>query len=338
LTRFAAPRRSNCHEAAAPLAKSHNLQQKREPNDGRNPSSIASIRNQEENMIPGAFEYHVPKTLDQALALLTAHEGEAKILAGGHSLLPMMKLRFAEPAHLIDINRIGELRGIREDGGSVRIGAMTTEAELIASPVVNAKLPLLVEAARQIADPQVRNRGTLGGDAVHGDPGNDHPAVLIALGASYVLRGPAGSRTVAADGFYLGTFMTQMEANEILTEIVIPVPPAGSGHAYCKLKRKTGDYATAAAAVQLHLAGGACKQAAIALTNVGPTPLNARDAAALLIGNSIDEALIERAAQAAMAICDPAEDLRGDREYRTHMAGEMTRRALRLAASRAQGH
>ncbi|HEX6827594.1 MAG TPA: xanthine dehydrogenase family protein subunit M [Burkholderiales bacterium] len=288
-------------------------------------------------MIPGAFEYHAAKSLDEAVALLAAHNGDAKILAGGHSLLPMMKLRFAEPAHLIDLNRVGELKGIREDGAVIRIGAMTTEAELMASPLLNAKLPLIVEAARQIADPQVRNRGTIGGDAVHGDPGNDHPAVLMALGASYVLRGPGGERTVAADGFYLGTFMTQMEPNEILREITVPIPPPGSGHAYCKLKRKTGDYATAAAAVQLHLSGGVCRKVAITLTNVGPTPLNATQAAALLSGKKIDDALIGRAAEAAMAICDPAEDLRGDREYRTHMAGEMTRRAIRLAVSRAQG-
>jgi len=286
-------------------------------------------------MIPGAFEYHCPKTVAEALALLATPE--SRILAGGHSLLPMMKLRFAEPAHLIDINRIGELKGVREDGGALRIGAMTTEAELIASPLIQAKVPLLAEAARQIADPQVRNRGTIGGDAVHGDPGNDHPAVLIALGASYVLRGPKGERSVPADGFYLGTFMTQMEADEILTAILVPVPPTGSGHAYSKLKRKTGDYATAAAAVQLQLSGGACSRAAIALTNVGPTPLNASAAAALLVGKRIDESLIEQAAQAAMAICDPAEDLRGDREYRTAMAGEMTRRAIRRAVARAQG-
>ena len=288
-------------------------------------------------MIPGAFDYRCPKTVDEAVKLLATPD--SRILAGGHSLLPMMKLRFAEPARLIDINRIEELKGITEerDRDAIRIGAMTTEAELIASPLINARVPLLAEAARQIADPQVRNRGTLGGDAVHGDPGNDHPAVLIALGASYVLRGPKGERSVAADGFYLGTFMTQMEADEILTAVVVPVPPAGSGHAYCKLKRKTGDYATAAAAVQLHLSGGICSRAAVALTNVGPTPLNASAAAALLTGKRIDEALIEQAAQAAMAICDPAEDLRGDREYRTAMAGEMTRRAIRLAVSRAQG-
>ncbi|HSD60591.1 MAG TPA: FAD binding domain-containing protein, partial [Burkholderiales bacterium] len=186
-------------------------------------------------MIPGVFEYHAARSLDEAVALLAAHNGEARILAGGHSLLPMMKLRFAEPAHLIDISGVGELKGIREDGALIRIGAMTTEAELMASPLLNARLPLIVEAARQIADPQVRNRGTIGGDAVHGDPGNDHPAVLMALGASYVLRGPGGERTLPADGFYLGTFMTQMEATEILREIVVPIPPAGSGHAYCKL-------------------------------------------------------------------------------------------------------
>lgn len=287
-------------------------------------------------MIPGPFAYHAPHSINEAVNLLATLD-DAKVLAGGHSLLPMMKLRFAEPAHLVDLHRIPELKGIREDGGMIRIGAMTTEAELIASPLINDRLPLLAEAARQIADPQVRNRGTLGGDAVHGDPGNDHPAVLIALGAAYVLQGPDGIRTVPADGFYLGTFMTQMQAAEILTEIVIPVPAAGTGQAYCKLKRKTGDYATAAAAVVLTLSGGLCSRAAIALTNLGPTPLNAGGAAGLLAGKSIDDGLIEQAAEAAMAICDPAEDLRGDREYRTHMAGEMTRRALRLALARAQG-
>jgi carbon-monoxide dehydrogenase medium subunit len=288
-------------------------------------------------MIPGTFEYHAPATVDEAIALLGQYGEEASILAGGHSLLPMMKLRFAEPAHLVDINRIGELKGIREQDGVIHIGAMTTENDLIASQLLNERCPLIPEAARLIADPQVRNRGTIGGDVANGDPSNDHPAVMMALDATLVLRGPGGERPVAADGFYKGTYYTLREADEILTEIRIPVPPPGNGQAYCKLKRKTGDYATAAAAVVLLMDGKHCRKASIALTNVAPMALKAVEAEQVLAGKVIDTGLIEQAAQAAMAICDPAEDLRGDIEYRTHMAGVMTRRAIRLALERVQG-
>jgi carbon-monoxide dehydrogenase medium subunit len=289
-------------------------------------------------MIPGHFAYHAPASVEEAIKLLGQYGDEASVLAGGHSLLPMMKLRFAEPAHLIDINRIPVLRGIREAQGVIHIGAMTTESELIASALLNEKCPLIPEAARLIADPQVRNRGTLGGDVANGDPSNDHPAVMMALDALLVLRGPRGERVVAANGFYQGTYLTQREADELLTEIRIPTPPPGTGQAYCKLKRKTGDYATAAAAVVLQLEGTRCRKAGIALTNVAPTPLRADAAERVLTGKVIDEGLIEQAAVQAMAICDPAEDLRGDAEYRTHMAGEMTRRAIRLALQRAQGN
>lgn len=288
-------------------------------------------------MIPGRFDYHAPSTVDEAIKLLLQYGDAGKVLAGGHSLLPMMKLRFAEPAHLIDLNRIDGLRGIQEKKGIVHIGAMTTENELIASELLQKKCPLIPQAARLISDPQVRNRGTIGGDIAHGDPGNDHPAIMLALDASFVLRGPKGERTVTADGFFLGTYYTQLEADEILQEILIPVPPKGSGHAYCKLKRKTGDYATAASAVQLQLKGKKCNKIAIALTNVGPTALKVGVAEKLLSGKVIDDALIEKAAQMAMDICDPAEDLRGDIEYKTHMAGEMTRRAIRQALQQAGG-
>ena len=289
-------------------------------------------------MIPGTFDYHAPSSVDEAIKLLSSLGDEAKLLAGGHSLLPMMKLRFANPTHLIDLNRIDKLRGIREQGGTIHIGAMTTENELIASQVLQEKCPLLPEAARLISDPQVRNCGTIGGDIAHGDPGNDHPAVMLACEAVFILQGPGGERTVAADTFFHGLYYTELAADEILTEIRIPIPPKDAGYAYSKLKRKTGDFATAAAAVQLQLDGKACKKITIALTNAAPTALRAREAEALLIGQSIDEALIEQAAQKAMAICDPAEDMRGDREYKIHMAGEMTRRAIRLALSRAGGN
>ena len=285
-------------------------------------------------MIPPAFDYHAPHTVAEAIALLSSLGDDAKLLAGGHSLLPMMKLRFAQPGALIDINRIPELRGISEQGGVIRIGAMTSENELIASPLLQAKLPLLVEAALLIADPQVRNRGTIGGDIAHGDPGNDHPAISMALDATFVLQGPKGERQVKAVDFFHGTYMTALAEDEILTAILIAPFAAGTGYAYQKLKRKTGDWATAGAAVVLRMAGGVVSHASIGLTNVASTALRASEAEAALVGKPLTDASIDAAVQAVRAICDPAEDLRGDVEYKTAMAGEMTRRAIRAAAAR----
>ena len=197
-------------------------------------------------MIPPSFQYHAPSSVNDAIALLEKFGDEAKLLAGGHSLLPMMKLRFAEPEHLIDINKIDSLRGLREENGEIVIGAKTTENALSESELLQQKCPMLPQTALLIADPQVRNCGTIGGDIAHGDPGNDHPAVMLALDASFVLTGKNGERTVAADGFFVDTFYTQLEAEEILTEIRIPIPPSHTGSAYHKLKRKTGDFATTA--------------------------------------------------------------------------------------------
>jgi aerobic carbon-monoxide dehydrogenase medium subunit len=284
-------------------------------------------------MIPPGFDYHAPRSVAEAVQLLGSL-GDAKLLAGGHSLLPMMKLRFAQPAHLIDLNRIAALRGIREEGGTVVIGAMTVENDLIGSALLQARVPLLPEAARQIADPQVRNRGTIGGDIAHGDPGNDHPAIAIALDASFTLEGAKGKRSVAADGFFHGTYLTDMAEDEILTEIRVPAFAPNTGFAYEKLKRKTGDWATAAAAVVLRIDGGKVSHARIALTNVAPTALRAADAEAALLGKALSDATIADAAAKAMAICDPAEDLRGDRDYKTAMAGQMVRRAIAKAAAR----
>jgi len=288
-------------------------------------------------MIPGRFEYHAASGVDEAIRLLGELQGERALLAGGHSLLPMMKLRFAEPAHLIDLGRIAELRGIREERGELVIGPMTTEADLLASEVLARHCPLLPEVARQIGDPQVRNRGTLGGDALHGDPANDHPAVLTALDARFVIRGPRGQRESAADGFYLGPYLKDLEDDELVTAIRIPVPAPGHGYAYCKLKRKTGDWATAAAACILELAEGQVRRVRLTLTNLGPTPIRVRDIEDLLTGEPLDVGRIEQAGQAAAAATDPAEDLRGSPEYKAHAAGEMTRRALRLAQERAEG-
>ncbi|WP_296651011.1 xanthine dehydrogenase family protein subunit M [Paraburkholderia sp.] len=288
-------------------------------------------------MIPRPFEYHAPQTLHEALALLGEHGEAAKLLAGGHSLLPMMKLRFAQPDHLIDLGRLAELKGIREENGALWIGAMTTENELIWSELVQACCPLLVEGARQIADPQVRYRGTLGGDLSHGDPANDHPALMIALDASFVLQGADGERVVPADGFFVGAYATLLSPGEIMTGIRIPVPAANTGYCYAKLKRKTGDFATAAAAVTLRVVGGNVEHVRIALTNVGDTVLRAVDAEQAMTGRPFDARAVDEAARLAMAACNPAPDLRGDADYKRAMAGEMTRRALSVSYERAVG-
>jgi carbon-monoxide dehydrogenase medium subunit len=286
-------------------------------------------------VIPREFEYHAPKSIPDALGLLKQFGEEAKLLAGGHSLLPMMKLRFAQPGHLIDLGKIRELKGIREEGGVLRIGAMTTENELIWSKLVQDKCPLLVEGARLISDPQVRYKGTLGGDIAHGDPGNDHPALMLVLGASFVLKSASGERVVPAEGFFVGSFATLLKPGEIMTEIRIPVLARGTGYCYAKLKRKVGDFATAAAAVTLRMKGDAVRDIAIALTNVGASVLRARAAEDALRGKALNDASIAEAARLAMRICDPAADQRGSAEYKTAMAGEMTQRALRTARSRA---
>jgi carbon-monoxide dehydrogenase medium subunit len=285
-------------------------------------------------MIPPSFDYHAPRTLQDAVGLLTQLGSEAKLLAGGHSLLPMMKLRFAQPAHLIDLNRIDELRGIVDRGDHVLIGAMTVENDLIQSPVLRAKVPLLSEAATLIADPQVRNRGTIGGDIAHGDPANDHPALALALNASFFLQGPQGRREVKADDFFLDIFTTALAEDEILVSISVPAFSAKTGWAYEKLKRKTGDWATAGAAVVLCVEDGDVSQVRIALTNVAATAIRVKSAEDALLGRPLSDVSINAAADAAMAACDPAEDLRGDVEYKTAMAGQMLKRAIRLAASR----
>ncbi|MBC7717492.1 MAG: xanthine dehydrogenase family protein subunit M [Pseudorhodobacter sp.] len=285
-------------------------------------------------MIPPAFEYHAPTSVGEAITLLGSLGQDAKLLAGGHSLLPMMKLRFAQPAHLIDINRIPELRGICEDGNEVVIGAMTTENELIASTLLQSKVPLLAEAPKQIADPQVRNRGTLGGDIAHGDPGNDHPAIALALDATFDVQGAKGKRKIKADDFFLGTYATALTDDEILLAIRVPAFAHGTGWAYEKLKRKTGDWATAGAAVVMRITAGKVSHVRIALTNVAPMAIRAPAAEQALMGQPLSDASVNAAASAAMAVADPAEDLRGDVEYKTAMTGQMVKRAIRAAAAR----
>jgi aerobic carbon-monoxide dehydrogenase medium subunit len=287
-------------------------------------------------MIPPAFEYLRPQTIPEAVAMLQKHGEEAKILSGGQSLIPMMKLRLARPAYLIDINRINGLSYIKEDGGFLKIGGLTREADVENSPLVRSKYPLLLDTAHVIADPQVRNLATVGGNLAHGDPANDHPATMMALGAQVVATGPKGERVVPIDGFFKSIFETALEHDEILTEIRIPIPPAKSGGAYCKLERKVGDFATAAAAVQLTLDGsGAVQKVGIALTNVGATPVKARKAEDFLKGKKPDAATITQAAQLAADDAQPGSDLRGPAEYKKGLAKELTKRAITKALERA---
>ncbi len=286
-------------------------------------------------MIPASFEYHRPGSVDEAIALLSQHGDDARLLAGGHSLIPMMKLRLAQPDHIVDLQDIADLRGISADGDTLVIGALTTQSEIIDSALLADACPILAEAALQIADPQVRYCGTLGGNVANGDPGNDMPAIMQALDASYRAQGPNGSRDIAAREFYEAAYFTALAEDEVLTQIRIPTPAAGHGAAYEKQKRKVGDYATAAAAVILTMSGGNCSAAAIALTNVGETPLFAAAAGQALVGTSVDEAAIAAAAKLAEGITNPASDGRGPAEFRTKVAGVAVRRAIAAAKSRA---
>lgn len=284
-------------------------------------------------MIPGPFTYHRPSSVADAVKLLADLGDEARPLAGGHSLIPMMKMRLAAPDHLIDLHGIDALKGITRDGDRIVIRAMTTQHDLLVSDLIASSLPILHETALLIADPQVRYRGTIGGNVANGDPGNDMPALMMALGADYTLDSQNGARTVAAGDFYQGAYFTSLEPGEILTSISIPVPPRGHGYAYEKLKRKIGDYATAAAAVVLTMAGGRVETCSIGLTNLSETPLLAQDAAHAVIGTTLDDATLKKAAEAAVAIMEPAEDTRGSAEYRKHVGGIMVQRALKRAAA-----
>ena len=287
-------------------------------------------------MIPAAFEYHAPSSLGDATALLAKLGADAKILSGGQSLIPLMKLRLAGPQHLVDINRIPDLAYIREADGFLRIGALTREADLEESELVRSRYPLLHETCTVIADPLVRNLATIGGNLAHADPANDHPATMLALGAEVVAAGAKGRRRIPITSFFTGPFTTALEPDEILVEIAVPVPAARSGGAYVKLERKVGDFATVAIAAQVALgANGACEQVGIGLTNVGLTPVKATAAEAALKGARPDEAAIKRVAQLAADASEPGEDLRGSVEYKKDMVRVLTARALRKALERA---
>ena len=288
-------------------------------------------------MIPAAFDYHQPGTLAEALKLLKQYGDDAKVLSGGQSLLPLLKLRLGAAGHLVDIGRIPGLEYIKEDGGFLKIGGRTKEAAIEASELVHKKYPILADTAAVIADPLVRNLATVGGNLAHGDPANDHPATMLALGATVVATGPRGERTIPIDKFFTGLFSTALAPDEILTEIRIPTPPARSGGAYVKLERKVGDFATAAAAAQVTLGGGGeVARAGIALTNAGPTPVEATAAESYLQGKKPDAAAIAEAAMVAAQAAQPEADRRGTVEYKREMARVLTARALKRAVERAQ--
>ncbi|MBV8813239.1 MAG: xanthine dehydrogenase family protein subunit M [Verrucomicrobia bacterium] len=287
-------------------------------------------------MIPPAFDYSRPQTLSEAVALLQQYGDTAKILSGGQSLIPMMKMRLARPEYLIDINQIADLRYIKEDNGYLKIGGLTREADLESSELIRSKYPIILDTASVIADPQVRNLATVGGNLAHGDPANDHPATMLALEAEVIAVGPHGARSIPVKEFFLGVFTTALEHGEILTEVRLPVPGERSGGAYFKLERKVGDFATVGVATQVTLDGeGVCRRAVVGLTNVGATPLKAGSAEEFLRGKALDEENIKRAADLAAEAAEPSSDLRGPADYKLAMIRELTKRALTRAGERA---
>ena len=287
-------------------------------------------------MIPGSFDYHAPATIAEALALLAKYPDDAKVLSGGQSLLPLLKLRLGQTGHLVDIGKIPGLEYIKEEGGMLRIGGRTRESALERSEIVQSRYSILADTAKVIADPIVRNLATVGGNHAHGDPGNDHPATMLALGAQVVATGPKGDRVIPIDKFFLGLFRTALQPDEILTEIRIPAPVERSGGAYVKLERKVGDYATAASAAYVVIGTqGFVERVGIGLTNVGPVPIKATAAEKHLTGKKPEGSAIAETARLAGEAAQPSADRRGTVEYKKEMARVLTARALKKAVERA---
>ena len=283
-------------------------------------------------MIPAAFDYHRPNDLNGVISLLQEHGDDARVIAGGHSLIPLMKLRMAEVPHLIDLQSISELTGI-ESGSIIRIGAMTTQADIIDNASLASSAPILKEASLQIADPQVRYMGTVGGNVANGDPGNDMPGLMQCLDATFILRGPNGDREVKARDFYHAAYMTEREDDEVMVAVTFDAPKGG--YAYEKQKRKIGDYATAAAAVIISKDGSTCKEASIAMTNLSDTPVFCGAASDALIGTSVSAEDIKNAVSSMIDAIDPAEDNRGPVEFKKHAAAVVLSRAIERAWQRA---
>ncbi|HLQ32199.1 MAG TPA: xanthine dehydrogenase family protein subunit M [Chloroflexota bacterium] len=287
-------------------------------------------------MIPSAFEYAAPQSLAEAISFLQGHAGQAKVLAGGQSLIPLMKFRLASPEYLVDIARVPGLAHLEERAGHLAIGSMVREAVLEASPLIRARYPALLETSLVVADPLVRNFATVGGNVAHADPANDHPATMLALRAHAVVEGPGGRRTIAIDDFLVDTFETALAPDEVLVELQVPQPAAHSGSAYVKLERKVGDYAIAGVAVQVTLEGDVCHEAGLGLTNVGSKAIRPLEAERFLVGKRLDEDVLRQAADLAATAAEPVSDLRGPAEYKRAMVRTLTVRALRKAAQRAK--
>jgi aerobic carbon-monoxide dehydrogenase medium subunit len=285
-------------------------------------------------MLPSRFDYHRPESLDEALRLL-AELDDAKVLAGGQSLIPVMKLRLAAPEHLVDINRVPGLDGIDEADGELRIGALARHNHVASSDVV-ARYPMIAAAAPQIADPIVRNLGTIGGSLAHADPAGDYGAVMLAAGASVVARSARGERVIPMTEFLVDVFTTSLEDDELLTEVRVPTPSARAGGTYLKLERKVGDFATVGAAVQVELSNGTIGRAGIALTGVGSTNVHATEAEASLAGAEPDPETMAEAARLAAASTNPVSDVRGSVEYKRHVAEVFVRRGLTTAVEMAR--
>ncbi len=289
-------------------------------------------------MIPRSFEYYAPRTLSEAVSLLEKLGPDAKILSGGQSLIPMMKLRLASPPFIVDINHIPDLGYISETDGSLRIGALVRESDLESSPLVRSRYPLLADTTKVIADPLVRNQATVCGNLAHGDPANDHPATMLALEAVIVAISPRGEREISIKDFFTGLFSTDLQPDEILKEIRVPTPPPRSGGTYLKMERKVGDYATAGVAVQITLdEADACLRAGVGLTNVGFTPLKAAKVEDFLKGKLIDAAAIKQASEIAAGESQPMDDIRGSADYKRDLVRVLTARALNRAIERAKG-
>jgi carbon-monoxide dehydrogenase medium subunit len=288
-------------------------------------------------MFPASFDYERPASLEEALGLLAAHGDEAKVMAGGQSLIPLLKLRLAAPGVLVDIGRVPGLAAVDVQGGALTIGARTRHVDIERSAALRSRFPILTEAAPQISDPLIRNAGTVGGSICHADPSGDWGAVMLALNAEFVVRSTRGERRIPATSFFDGPFTTILEPDEILTEIHVPAPGERSGGAYLKLERKIGDFATAAVAVQVEMANGHIGRAGIGLTSVGPTNLKATRAEEALAGAEPNDAVIDEAARLAAAACDPRSDVRGSADYKRDVVRVFVKRGLKSAIARARG-
>ena len=289
-------------------------------------------------MFPAEFDYFAPKTVSEALELLSRYGDDAKVLAGGQSLIPMMKLRIASPRYLVDVNGIAELTGLRHDGDRLLIGALCRHADVIAAPLVRERLPLMHDAAQLTADVQVRNRGTIAGSLAHADPAGDWPAALLTLDTHVTIAGSDGTRTLPLTEFIVDAYTTQLGPGEIITQVAITIPSGRSGGAYAKFERRAGDFAVASAGVQLTLdENDRCAEVAIALGAVGPVPFRARNAEEVLAGHAPSDSLIESIERQVREAANPYEDTRGSVEYKRHLAGVLVRRAFAAALARARG-